>query len=74
MSKTALIIVDVQNDFLPEGPDRPRGSLAVPDGDQVVPIISQLLGDEWEWDLIIATQVSLAYYKIQPAILIGRCG
>jgi len=30
MSKTALIVVDVQNDFLP------GGSLAVPDGDQVI--------------------------------------
>lgn len=35
MSKTALIIVDVQNDFLP------GGALAVPDGDQVIePLLS----------------------------------
>ena len=31
----ALIVVDVQNDFCP------GGSLAVPDGDQVVPVINQ---------------------------------
>lgn len=35
--KRALLIVDVQNDFCPGGP------LAVPDGDQVVPVINQLL-------------------------------
>ena len=44
---TALIIVDVQNDFLPGGP------LAVPDGDAVVPVINRLAG---RYDLVIATQ------------------
>lgn len=43
----ALIIVDVQNDFCP------GGSLAVPEGDQVVPIINSLMD---EFDLVIATQ------------------
>lgn len=33
----ALIVVDVQNDFLP------GGSLAVPDGDEVVPVINSLV-------------------------------
>ena len=33
----ALVVVDVQNDFLP------GGSLAVPDGDAVVPVINQYL-------------------------------
>jgi nicotinamidase/pyrazinamidase len=33
--KTALIIVDVQNDFCP------GGALAVPDGDQVVPVLNR---------------------------------
>jgi nicotinamidase/pyrazinamidase len=32
----ALVVVDVQNDFLP------GGSLAVPEGDQVVPVINRL--------------------------------
>ncbi len=43
----ALLIIDVQNDFLPDG------ALAVPDGDQVIPIINQL---QKRFDLIIATQ------------------
>jgi nicotinamidase/pyrazinamidase len=34
----ALLIVDVQNDFCP------GGSLAVPEGDKVVPIINRLMG------------------------------
>ena len=43
----ALIIVDVQNDFLP------GGALAVPEGDQVIPVINRL---EPEFDLVFATQ------------------
>ncbi|TVR70262.1 MAG: bifunctional nicotinamidase/pyrazinamidase [Spirochaetaceae bacterium] len=43
----ALIPVDVQNDFLP------GGSLAVPEGDQVVPIINGLMP---AFDLVVATQ------------------
>jgi nicotinamidase/pyrazinamidase len=37
-SDTALIVVDVQNDFCP------GGALAVPDGDAVVPVINALAG------------------------------
>jgi nicotinamidase/pyrazinamidase len=44
---TALIIVDVQNDFVP------GGALAVPDGDRVVPIINRIQPD---FDLVVATQ------------------
>ena len=33
----ALVVVDVQNDFLP------GGSLAVPDGDEVVPVLNQYI-------------------------------
>ena len=41
-SKTdALIIVDVQNDFCP------GGALAVPNGDEVVPVINRLLEHRW---------------------------
>ena len=47
LRKTALIIVDVQNDFCP------GGSLAVEQGDQTVPIINRLQG---EFDLVVATQ------------------
>ncbi len=37
----ALIIVDVQNDFCP------GGALAVPQGDEVIPTINQLLRHRW---------------------------
>jgi nicotinamidase/pyrazinamidase len=43
----ALIIVDVQNDFLP------GGALAVPEGDRVIPVINQLSSD---FDLVFTTQ------------------
>lgn len=43
----ALIIVDVQNDFLP------GGSLEVENGDQVIPIINRLIP---HFDLAVATQ------------------
>jgi nicotinamidase/pyrazinamidase len=36
-SKTALLIVDVQNDFCP------GGALAVPDGDRVVPVLNRYI-------------------------------
>ncbi len=42
-----LIIVDVQNDFIP------GGALAVPNGDEIVPIINALHG---QFDLVVATQ------------------
>jgi len=43
----ALLIVDVQYDFLP------RGALAVSEGDQVIPIINRLIP---KFELVIATQ------------------
>lgn len=43
----ALIIVDVQNDFLP------GGSLAVADGDKIISVINQLQN---EYGLVVATQ------------------
>jgi nicotinamidase/pyrazinamidase len=43
----ALIVVDVQNDFLP------GGALAVPDGDAVVPVINDLMP---RYELVVATQ------------------
>lgn len=45
----ALLLVDVQNDFMP------TGALPVPDGDAVVPAIHRLLAEE-AWDLVAATQ------------------
>ncbi len=43
----ALIIVDVQNDFMP------GGALAVPGGYAVIPLINRMMGD---FDLVVATQ------------------
>lgn len=43
----ALIIIDVQNDFIP------GGSLPVPNGDKVIPVINKI---QDKFDLIIATQ------------------
>lgn len=44
----ALILVDIQNDFLP------GGALAVPHGDEVIPVANALL--ERRFDLTVATQ------------------
>ncbi len=43
----ALIIVDIQYDFLP------GGALAVADGDAVIPVINRIQGD---YELVVATQ------------------
>jgi nicotinamidase/pyrazinamidase len=43
----ALIIVDVQYDFLP------GGALAVPEGDQIIPVINRLMP---KFDIVVATQ------------------
>lgn len=45
--KRALILIDIQNDFVP------GGALAVPNGDQVVPVANRLMP---QYDLVIATQ------------------
>lgn len=42
-----LILIDIQNDFMPSG------SLAVPEGDKIVPIINNLIS---KFDLVLATQ------------------
>ena len=43
----ALILVDIQNDFVP------GGALPVPEGDQIIPVVNQLLP---AFDLVVATQ------------------
>jgi nicotinamidase/pyrazinamidase len=43
----ALILVDIQNDFVP------AGALAVPEGDEIVPICNRLSS---AFDLVVATQ------------------
>lgn len=47
--RKALIIIDVQNDFLP------NGALAVPNGDAVIPVINKLVEHEM-FDVIVASQ------------------
>ena len=48
MNKKALILVDIQNDFM-EG-----GSLEVPNASEILPVVKKLL--ERDFDLIVATQ------------------
>jgi nicotinamidase/pyrazinamidase len=43
----ALILVDIQNDFMPGGP------LAVPLGDEIIPLVNEL---QSSFDLVVATQ------------------
>lgn len=47
MNSIALLIIDVQKDFCP------GGNLAVPDGDQIVPVINKLIG---KFDHVLQTQ------------------
>lgn len=47
MPNTALIIIDMQNDFMP------GGVLAVPNGNEIIDLINQL---QLKFDLVIATQ------------------
>ncbi|MDQ7032073.1 MAG: bifunctional nicotinamidase/pyrazinamidase [Desulfonauticus sp.] len=46
--KKALILIDIQNDFCPQG------SLPVPDGDKIVPVVNELM--DKNFDLIVATK------------------
>ena len=43
----ALILVDIQNDFIP------GGALPVPAGDQIIPVVNKILP---AFDLVVATQ------------------
>ena len=47
MKKEALIVVDIQNDFLP------GGALAVSRGDEIIPFVNKLIE---QFDLVVATQ------------------
>ncbi len=42
-----LVLIDVQNDFIP------GGSLPVPDGDEIIPVINKI---QHKFDLVVATQ------------------
>lgn len=48
MNKKALILVDIQNDFI-------GGSLAVPNAETIIPVINKLL-EKVDWDLVVATK------------------
>jgi len=48
--KSALLVIDVQNDFLP-----PSGALAVPDGASVIPVINNLR-NRVNFGIIVLTQ------------------
>lgn len=48
--KRALILVDIQQDFLPGGP------LAVPDGDAILPFVVDLVRSGHDYDLLVASQ------------------
>lgn len=48
--KRALIVVDVQNDFLP------GGALAVPNGDTILPVVTSLIETCDEYSLVVVTQ------------------
>ncbi|MGB3211811.1 MAG: bifunctional nicotinamidase/pyrazinamidase [Desulforhopalus sp.] len=48
--RRALIVVDIQNDFLP------GGALAVPDGDSILPFVIDLIQTGRHYDLIVVTQ------------------
>ncbi|WP_026463379.1 bifunctional nicotinamidase/pyrazinamidase [Adhaeribacter aquaticus] len=43
----ALLLIDIQNDFIP------GGSLAVPEGDQIISVVNQI---QPQFDLVVATQ------------------
>lgn len=56
MGKTALLLVDIQYDFLP------KGSLAVPDGDKILPPVYKLIEEADKYfNLIVA---SIDYHPI----------
>jgi len=48
--KQALIVVDVQNDFLP------GGALAVPEGDAILPFVANLIRTGSQYELLVFTK------------------
>jgi len=49
MSRRALILVDIQKDFMK------GGSLEVPNAEEILPVVNELLLEK-EWDLVVATK------------------
>ena len=58
----ALLLIDVQYDFLP-----PDGSLAVPDGRVILPVVRKLLTNLGVYDLIVATRVCRILPSFAPS-------
>ena len=48
MTKKALLVIDVQNDFMPEG------ALPVKNGDEIIPIIEKIIS--YPYDVIVASK------------------
>lgn len=60
MTKTALLLIDIQNDFIP-----PNGSLAVNGGDQILAPVYQILDEAADhFDLVVASLVRLPYLSV----------
>lgn len=56
----ALLLVDIQRDFLP-----PSGSLAIDRGDEILPVVYDLL-DKGTWDVVVASLVSGLFDLVKP--------
>jgi len=65
-SKKGLLVVDVQNDFLP------GGSLAVTGGDEILPTVYELVRDE-SFAVVVASKVrsSCAWHEGGPNLLLS---
>ncbi|CAH7686584.1 Isochorismatase-like protein [Phakopsora pachyrhizi] len=61
-TKIALMVVDVQYDFLP-----PTGALPVPGGCDILPVINRLLDHNLNWSLVVASADSHPYNHISFA-------
>ncbi len=48
--KRALLVTDIQNDFLP------GGALAVPDGDAIIPYVTRLMRHHERYELVVVIQ------------------
>jgi hypothetical protein len=59
---SGLILVDIQYDFL-------RGSLAVPEADQILPTAYALLDERVRWKAVVASQVRLSFPNSIPKLI-----
>lgn len=60
MTKTALLLIDIQNDFIP-----PNGSLAVNGGDQILTAVYRILDEAADhFDLVVASLACLTDLRV----------